>query len=77
MSSWLPQIAGVLPYWQLIVSVTAMLNSAQAYTGTTATARVYSNTNEVNRLQARTFGTWTFLSAIIRFYGAYYLNEKQ
>ncbi|KAG5362385.1 Ergosterol biosynthetic protein 28 [Yarrowia sp. C11] len=77
MSSLLPTIPGLLPWWQLIVSITATLNSAQAYTGTHATARVYSNdTNkEVTRLQARTFGTWTFLSAIIRFYGAYYLND--
>lgn len=32
----------------------------------------------MTRLSARTFGTWTFLTAIVRFYGAYNLvgNEQ-
>ena len=29
----------------------------------------------MNPLSARTFGTWTFLSAVVRFYGAYRLSD--
>jgi len=39
-----------------------------------ATAK--SHTSPVTPLSARTFGTWTFLVAIVRIYAAYHLNEK-
>lgn len=42
------------------------------------TRRVYENKPlETTNLSARTFGTWTFVSAVIRFYGAYYLTNPQ
>lgn len=52
------------------VSLIATANSFQAYTTTHFTQRVYA-LSTTTPLSARTFGTWTFLSAIIRFYAAY------
>lgn len=56
-----------------------MFNSAQTYlSGLELTRRVYENKpQQTTDLSARTFGTWTFVSAVIRFYGAYYLTNPQ
>ncbi|GAB7348203.1 hypothetical protein MBLNU459_g6207t1 [Dothideomycetes sp. NU459] len=35
-----------------------------------------TSTSPVNPLSARTFGTWTFITAIVRLYAAYYLEER-
>lgn len=60
------------------VSVMAMSNSVQAYLTLHYTKQVYlENKGEVTKLSSRTFGTWTFLSAVIRFYGAYYISNPQ
>lgn len=60
----------------LKVSLTSALNSVQCYITTSYTERVYSSPSRpVTRLSARTFGTWTFLSSIIRLYGAYNISD--
>ncbi|KAH7102840.1 Erg28-like protein [Auriculariales sp. MPI-PUGE-AT-0066] len=71
MSNWLPGDSDWLPKWQLITASLALFNVAQNFTTTTLTKRVYSNTTQVTDLSARTFGVWTLLSAVLRFYCAY------
>ncbi|ODQ59246.1 hypothetical protein WICANDRAFT_63740 [Wickerhamomyces anomalus NRRL Y-366-8] len=76
---WIPQTPGILPKWLLFISIVSVFNSAQTYfSGLELTRRVYENKPlETTNLSARTFGTWTFVSAVIRFYGAYYLTNPQ
>jgi hypothetical protein len=59
-------------------------NSIQAYSTLTFTSRVYNPTpidpppvvpKHVTALSARTFGTWTFMASLIRFYAAYNIND--
>ena len=57
------------------VSVISAGNSVQAYITTKFTARVYSP-GTVTPLASRTFGTWTFLSAVIRMYAAYNITDQ-
>lgn len=68
---------GYLPHWLLFISVVSVFNSLQTYLvkDLALTRKVYSNAppNEVTNLSARTFGTWTFLTSVVRFYGAYNL----
>lgn len=59
------------------VSAVAMFNSIQNYTTIALTQRVYSKRpQDVNTLSSRTFGTWTFLSAIVRCYAAYNIANQ-
>lgn len=69
--------AGNLPRWLLFISVVSVFNSMQTYiSGLQLTRQVYERKpDQVTSLSARTFGTWTFVSCVIRFYGAFYLNE--
>lgn len=49
-----------------------MANSVQCYLTTTYTRRVYSRAGaQVTPLSARTFGTWTFVSALVRLAAAF------
>ncbi|KAH3667852.1 hypothetical protein WICMUC_005252 [Wickerhamomyces mucosus] len=73
----IPKTPGLLPKWLLFISLVSILNSFQTYTNLELTKKVYSNTDQVNPLSARTFGTWTLISSIIRFYAAYYLSNPQ
>ena len=68
---------GYLPKWLLFISIVSVFNSIQTYiSGLKLTRRVYSRKPaETTPLSARTFGTWTFVSCIIRLYGAFFLNE--
>lgn len=77
---------GYLPYWLLFISIVSIFNSIQTYLSRdlALTKKVYeSEANkihgkpQVTHLSARTFGTWTFITSIVRFYGAYYLNNPQ
>ncbi|CAN6665383.1 ergosterol biosynthetic protein 28 [Trichomonascus vanleenenianus] len=77
LASYLPQkTGGLLPSWMLLVSVVSVFNSAQCYFGGLAlTRRVYeAQPQQVTGLSARTFGTWTVVAAIVRFYAAYNIN---
>ncbi|KAF9579169.1 ergosterol biosynthesis protein [Lunasporangiospora selenospora] len=72
---WSSLPAGLLPKWLWIVGLTSVLNTFQAFTTLSATRRIYSNKpHEVTSLSGRTFGVWTLLSSVIRFYGAYNLQ---
>lgn len=60
----------------------SVFNSVQTYLSQdlALTRRVYEGASptEVTRLSARTFGTWTFITSVVRFYGAYHLvGNKQ
>ncbi|CEP63486.1 Erg28p LALA0_S08e03576g [Lachancea lanzarotensis] len=69
---------GYLPKWLLFISVVSVFNSIQTYiSGLELTRKVYERKpQETTKLSARTFGTWTFVSSVIRLYGALYLNEE-
>ncbi|SCU81456.1 LANO_0B03158g1_1 [Lachancea nothofagi CBS 11611] len=69
---------GYLPKWLLFISVVSVFNSIQTYvSGLELTRRVYERKPlETTKLSARTFGTWTFISCVIRFYGAMFLYEE-
>ncbi|CCD25969.2 Erg28p NDAI_0G01940 [Naumovozyma dairenensis CBS 421] len=68
---------GYLPKWLLFISIVSIFNSIQTYfSGLELTRKVYAGKpKETTFLSARTFGTWTFISCVIRLYGAFYLNE--
>ncbi|CAI5756351.1 unnamed protein product [Candida verbasci] len=76
---YLPQSTngGKLPYWLLLISIVSIFNSFQSYCNLDLTKRVYEqNPSQVTNLSARTFGTWTLITSIVRFYGAFYLYNK-
>ncbi|KAF8541636.1 Erg28 like protein-domain-containing protein [Trichophaea hybrida] len=78
LQTYLPQAPGILPKWLLFVSAIAIFNSIQNYTTLKLTQRVYSaRPQDVNWLSSRTFGTWTFLSAVVRAYTAYNIANQQ
>lgn len=68
-------LGGFLPHWLLFISLVSVFNSAQTYLikDLALTRKVYlaAPPTEVTNLSARTFGTWTFLTSLVRFYGAY------
>ncbi|ODV58801.1 Erg28p [Ascoidea rubescens DSM 1968] len=72
-----PKLPGYLPKWLFFIAIVSIFNSVQTYfSGLTLTRRVYENKPlETTNLSARTFGTWTMLSAIIRYYGSFNLNN--
>jgi Erg28 like protein len=62
------------------ISAVSVANSVQAYLQPTYPQRVYTGTDTtkpspVNALSSRTFGTWTLLSSVIRFYAAYNITD--
>ncbi|RLV93677.1 Ergosterol biosynthetic protein 28 [Spathaspora sp. JA1] len=77
---------GKLPYWLLFISVVSIFNSYQTYQSKDLqlTKRVYENESspsqpsqpQVTHLSARTFGTWTLITSIVRFYCAYNVTNK-
>ncbi|EKV11963.1 Ergosterol biosynthesis protein Erg28, putative [Penicillium digitatum] len=74
--AYLPQAEGFLPKWLLFVSVISALNSLQAYTTPEYTSLLYSNGKvPATSLSGRVFGTWTFLSAVIRMTAAYNITN--
>lgn len=56
-------------------------NSLQAFLSTQYAQNLYigsaatNNESPANALSARTFGTWTFLSAVVRWYAAYNIRN--
>ncbi|KAJ5727131.1 hypothetical protein N7493_004951 [Penicillium malachiteum] len=70
--SYLPPFEGLLPKWLLFVSAVSAINSLQAYTSANYTSLLYTNGSvPCEPLSGRVFGTWTFLSAVIRMTAAY------
>ncbi|KAK3701915.1 ergosterol biosynthesis protein [Vermiconidia calcicola] len=78
LSSYLPPSEGLLPKWLLFISVVSIGNSIQSYMSLKGTREVYagSSPSAVTPLSARTFGTWTAITSIIRLYGAYNIDNK-
>ncbi|KAI5960640.1 ERG28 [Candida pseudojiufengensis] len=70
---------GKLPYWLLFISIVSIFNSFQSYQkDLSLTKRVYnSKPQQVTNLSARTFGTWTLITSIVRLYGAYNITNNQ
>ncbi|KZF25378.1 ergosterol 28 [Xylona heveae TC161] len=83
MSAYLPPHTGLLPKWLLLISVVSVANSVQTYLTLNYTQKVYEGSpktgskSPVTPLSARTFGTWTFLSSIIRLWAAYNIDNPQ
>lgn len=77
--SLIPTNPGLLPKWLVFISAVSFFNSAQTYfTGPNITRQVYAaKPAETTGLSSRTFGTWTLVSAVIRFYGGYYISNPQ
>ncbi|KAL4997707.1 hypothetical protein BDV10DRAFT_82605 [Aspergillus recurvatus] len=74
--SYLPPFDGLLPKWLALVSVVSAANSVQAYFSNSYTSELYNGrladgSSHTNAHSSRLFGTWTFLSAVIRFSAAY------
>ena len=61
------------------VSFLSIFNTIQCFLTLVFTRRVYagaaSKTN-VTPLSSRLFGTWTFLSCVVRWYAAYHVDER-
>ncbi|PGH35918.1 hypothetical protein GX50_01243 [[Emmonsia] crescens] len=72
--SFLPQHEGILPKWLLFLSVVSLINTSQAILSPTYTALLY-NKSPANAVQSRTFGIWTFITAVVRAYAAYNIDE--
>ncbi|KAI3403737.2 ERG28 [Candida oxycetoniae] len=70
---------GKLPYWLLFISIVSIFNSVQSYQkDLSLTKRVYNNKpQQVTNLSARTFGTWTLITSLVRLYGAYNITQPQ
>ncbi|EED20686.1 ergosterol biosynthesis protein Erg28, putative [Talaromyces stipitatus ATCC 10500] len=70
---------GWLPAWLLIVSVISTANSLQSYLSPSYHQQLYigssRNPSPSAPLAARTFGTWTFLSSVVRAYAAYNIHN--
>lgn len=66
----------VSAYHYIQVAVTAAANSVQAFATLTYTREIYGyKPHLVTPLSGRTFGTWTFLSAIVRLYAAFNIHD--
>ncbi|KAJ5112596.1 hypothetical protein N7532_000641 [Penicillium argentinense] len=74
--SYLPPFEGLLPKWLAFVSVVSAINSLQAYRSADYTSALYTNgAIAVEPLSGRLFGTWTFLSSVIRMMAAYNIDN--
>ncbi|MCJ1402459.1 ergosterol biosynthesis protein [Xylographa trunciseda] len=78
MSSYLPTHEGLLPYWLLLVSFFAISNSINSYRSLRWPRQTYASAlaaSQVTPFAARVYGTWTFLSAVVRLYAAYRIDN--
>ncbi|KAL2857473.1 hypothetical protein BJX68DRAFT_177276 [Aspergillus pseudodeflectus] len=78
--SYLPPFDGLLPKWLALVSVISAANSFQAYFSEAYTAQLYNGrladgSPHSNAHSSRLFGTWTLLSAFVRFAAAYNITN--
>ncbi|KAI9774616.1 MAG: ergosterol biosynthesis protein [Geoglossum simile] len=74
----LPSHQGLLPSWLLFISTVSLFNSVQNYTTLSLTRRVYAaQPAQTTPLSARTFGTWTAITSVVRLYAAYHITNPQ
>ncbi|KAL2830189.1 hypothetical protein BJY01DRAFT_227435 [Aspergillus pseudoustus] len=78
--AYLPPFDGLLPKWLVLVSVVSAANSIQAYFSEDYTAQLYNGRladgrPHSNAHSSRVFGTWTLLSAFVRFAAAYNITN--
>ncbi|KAJ5646058.1 hypothetical protein N7490_002430 [Penicillium lividum] len=74
--TYLPPFEGLLPKWLVFVGAVSVINSLQAYTSADYTSKLYTNGSVAcEPLSGRVFGTWTFLSAVIRMTAAYNITN--
>lgn len=67
---------GMPAYPSFQVSVVSAVNSLQAYCSSDYTSKLYTNgAVPVEPLSGRVFGTWTFLSAVVRMTAAYNITS--
>ena len=58
------------------MAITSFFNTAQSHATTFYTRRIYNaRPSDVTPLSARTFGTWTLLSGLVRLYTAYNIRN--
>ncbi|KAG7005452.1 hypothetical protein G7Y79_00019g046320 [Physcia stellaris] len=77
--SLLPEYSGLLPYWLLMVVGFSVLNTIQCYQSSHFARRTYDGpaaAAEVTPFASRLFGSWSFLSGLIRLYTAYNIDSK-
>ncbi|KAI5365916.1 putative cation/H+ exchanger, sodium/solute symporter superfamily [Septoria linicola] len=85
LTAYLPQHEGYLPKWLLFIAIVSIGNTIQCYRSLSGSKEVYSgrpyktdkNPSPVNELSARTFGTWTALSSVVRLYAAYNISDPK
>ncbi|CAD0056538.1 unnamed protein product [Aureobasidium pullulans] len=78
---YLPASEGLLPKWIFFVPYLSLGPTQKVYCGSKSIpAGVPANTvpsaSPVTPLSARTFGTWTAITAIVRLYAAYNITTK-
>ncbi|CAL8582396.1 ergosterol biosynthesis protein [Xanthoria parietina] len=77
--SMLPESSGLLPYWLLVVVAFSVLNTVQCYNSVHFARRTFNGPTaaaEVTPFAGRLFGSWSFLSGLVRLYAAYHINDK-
>ncbi|CAH6719603.1 ergosterol biosynthetic protein 28 [[Candida] jaroonii] len=72
----LPLSKGYLPSWLFFISTLSVFNSVQTYFSMDLSKKVYSNSKDITPLSVRTFGTWTFITSIVRLYGSWYTTTQ-
>ncbi|MCJ1332595.1 ergosterol biosynthesis protein [Thelotrema lepadinum] len=81
MSSLFPTstTGGLLPYWNLLISLLATLNFLSAHTNPSSTLLIFAgprSASQITPLAARNYGAWTLTSALVRAFAAYNINDK-
>ncbi|KAL8923569.1 MAG: hypothetical protein Q9208_004516 [Pyrenodesmia sp. 3 TL-2023] len=77
--SLLPESSGLLPYWLLVVVAFSLLNTVQCFNSVHFARRTFNGPRseaEVTPFAGRLFGSWSFLSGLVRLYAAYHINDK-
>jgi len=72
---YIPPHDGILPKWLFGISIISALNTFGAYRSASYTSQLYE-ASPATPLSSRTFGTWTLLSAVVRLYAAYQIDQQ-
>ncbi|KAI4152832.1 MAG: hypothetical protein L6R39_001727 [Caloplaca ligustica] len=77
--SMLPEAPGLLPYWLLVVVAFSVWNTVQCHQSSHFARRTFDGpaaSTEVTPFASRLFGSWSFLSGLVRLYAAYNIRSK-